>query len=251
MREPEQLANQQQPERQPPSRRMFFWLLLALMVFIAGFLILNSSVFTVRTVLVQGNKYMPEEDVHRVANLPEQTNIFRLNVTEITERLSHDLRIAEAEITRSYPDTIIIHLIERKPLAYIANSYGFVEVDKQGVILAVYKNLKNIRVPVITGIRLESGYIGDRVQNNTIDCILEYLSYLDENTLDQLSELNITGEQLFAYTNDSVQIRVGTKERLEEKAKLTQDMLKEITGKNLVVDYIDLNFASPVIKFKQ
>ena len=250
MREPERLEYEPQ-ERQAVPKQMFFWLLLVLIVLIAGFLFLNSSVFTVGAIVTQGNKYMSDEEVLSVAAIPKNANIFRINIAETEQRLSQDLRIAEVHVARNFPGTISIHINERKPLAYIANSYGFVELDKQGVVLAVYKNLKKIQVPMITGVRLESGYVGDRVQNEWVNSILRYLANIDEATLDQLSEVNISGGQIFVYTNNSIQIRVGGNERLTEKASLTQDMLKEIFEKKLLVEYIDLNFSSPVIKFRQ
>nr|WP_092068201.1 FtsQ-type POTRA domain-containing protein [Dendrosporobacter quercicolus]NSL46997.1 FtsQ-type POTRA domain-containing protein [Dendrosporobacter quercicolus DSM 1736]SDL71978.1 cell division protein FtsQ [Dendrosporobacter quercicolus] len=249
MREPERLEYKPR-ERQEVPRRLFSWLLFVLIVLIAGFLFLNSSVFTVGPIVTQGNKYMSDEEILRVAALPERVNIFRLNIREIEQRLSRDLRVAEVHVSREFPGTIVISIVERKPLAYIANSYGFVEVDKQGVVLAVYKNLKKIRVPMITGVRLESGYVGDQVQDREVTTILSYLANIDEATLDQLSEVNISGGHIFAYTNNSIQIRVGSAERLVEKAELTQAMLKEILEKNLIVEYIDLNFSSPVIKFQ-
>ncbi|MPM93237.1 hypothetical protein SDC9_140373 [bioreactor metagenome] len=37
---------------------------------------------------------------------------------------------------------------------------------------------------------------------------------------------------------------------MAEKAKLTNEILNELTGKGALIDYIDLNYASPFIKFK-
>ena len=238
-------------ERQPVPKRLFSGLLMVLFLLITGFLFLNSSFFNVSSIVIQGNKYMSNEEIYAVAKIPENSNIFRLGITEVKERLSRDLRIAQVEISRKFPNTIVVTINERKPLAYVASSYGFVELDKQGIVLAAYKNLKKVRVPMITGVRLENGYIADQVQNQSIINILSFLAYFDEETLNQLSEININAGQIFAYTNNSIQIRIGSAERLLEKAKLTQDMLKEIHDRNLVVEYIDLNYSSPFIKFKQ
>lgn len=238
-------------ERQPVPKRLFSGLLMVLFVLIIGFLFLNSSLFNVSSIVIQGNKYMSNEEIYAVASVPENSNIFRLSLTEVKERLSRDLRIAKVEVSRKFPNTIVVTINERKPLAYVATSYGFVELDKQGIVLAAYKNLKKVRVPMITGARLENGYIADQVQNQSIVNILSFLAYFDEETLDQLSEVNINAGQIFAYTNNSIQIRIGAAERLSEKAKLTQDILKEIHDRNLIVEYIDLNYSSPFIKFKQ
>jgi len=242
----------QPQERRTVSTSGFIKLLLLLVVLIAGFLFINSSFFCVGAIEVEGNKYMETEEVYRIAGIPDQTNIFRIDTAEIRNRLTRDLRVAEVEVIRRFPGTVVIRLKERQPLAYVASGYGFIELDKQGVVLAAYKNLKHINVPMITGIRIDNGYVGDTIDNRVIQNALIYLAFLEESTLNQLSEVNIkSSEQIYVYTTNSVQIRLGSSERLAEKAKLTHDILKEVSDKKLAVEYIDLNFASPVIKFKQ
>lgn len=238
-------------ERQPIGP-IFVILLALLVILIAAFLFLNSPYFTVGQVSVEGNKYITTEEIYRIAVIPEPVNIFRLNTSDIKDNLKNDLRVADVSVSRKFPSSIVISVKERQPLVYIASGYGFVEIDKQGVILAALKNLKQINVPMVTGLRLESGYVGDTVNNPEIKPVLEYLSHLDDSTLNQISEVNIKyPESIIAYTVNSAQIRVGKNERIIDKAKLTNEILREINGKAAGLEYIDLNFSSPVIKFKQ
>lgn len=244
-----------QPER-PPRRKLpsqaLALLLLALAILIAAFLFVNSTYFAVGAVVVEGNKYITEEDVFGIAGIPAEINIFRLNTGKIKNRLLHDLRIDEAEVTRQFPTTILITVKERQPLAWAACSYGFVQLDKQGIVMAAVKNIKKIDVPIITGVRLGTVYIGDKVDAPAVKNILTYLADLDEPTLGQLSEVNIrSAGDLVAYTVRAVTIRLGPPDRLEEKAKFTRDILQDIGDKKGLIEYIDLNYASPYIKFKQ
>jgi cell division protein FtsQ len=234
------------------STQGFIGLLLLLIILIAGVLFIKSSYFTVGAVVVEGNKYVSVEDIHRIAEIPESINIFSLNTGTIKTRLLHDLRMDEIDVSRKFPGTIVIHVKERKPMAYIASNYGFLELDKQGVVLAVFKNIKQVNVPMITGIRLDNEYVGDKIENQVAKNIVNYLSLLDEVSLNQLSEINLkSSEEIVVYTLNSLQIRLGHSQQLADKAKLTNEMLRELEGKKIVVEYIDLNYASPVIKFKQ
>lgn len=249
--QPEQFEYPQKDKRLMPAH-WFVGLLLMLVILIAGLLFIKSSYFTVGTVKVEGNKYILVEDIYRIADIPQAINIFSLNTTTIKNRLLCDLRIAEVDVSRQFPGTIIINIKERKPVAYIASNYGFLELDKQGVVLAVLKNIKQLNVPMITGIRLENEYVSDKIENKAIKDILNYLSLLEEITLNQLSEINLkSAEQITAYTANSVLIRLGNSERLSDKAKLTNSILQEIGDKKMMVEYIDLNYTSPVIRFKQ
>lgn len=245
-----QTAERLKAERKRREAR-FAFCLAALAVLIAFFLFINSSYFTVGTVVVEGNKYITVEEVLRVAGVPERVNIFRLKTSEISERLMNDLRVSEVQVARKFPATITIQVKERQPLAFVANQYGFVEIDRQGIVMMAYKNLKQVKVPVITGVRLGNVYVGDQVNNPGLLHVLTYLSALDEDVLNQLSEVNIkSADELVAYTTNSVYIRVGDNQRLTEKAKLTGEILHEISAKKMAVEYIDLNYTSPIIKIR-
>ena len=245
-----QTAERLKAARQRRASILALWL-AALALLIAFFLFVNSPYFTVGTVLVEGNKYVTVEEVLRVAGVPERINIFRLKTTELSERLMSDLRVSEVHIERKFPATIIISIKERQPLAFVASQYGFVEIDREGVVMAAFKNLKQVKVPIITGVRLGNVYVGDQVNNAGLLNVLIYLAALDEDVLNQLSEVNIKStDELVAYTTNSVYIRVGDSQRLTEKAKLTGEILQEIVAKKMVVDYIDLNYTSPIIKLR-
>lgn len=247
----ERLENSRQERRVIPPG-LFVVLFFVLILLIAFFLFINASFFNVGSVIVQGNKYVSTEEVYRIAGIPDTINIFRLNTTEIKNRLMRDLRISEVIVSRQFPAAIVLDIKERHPLAYTANSFGFVQIDKEGVVLAVLKNLKEVNVPIITGIRLGNVYVGDKVETPPVKDILGYLDTLDESTLNQLSELNVKSSgQLIVYTTDSVQIRLGGNDRLAEKAQLTTDILNDVNTKKMQVEYIDLSYGSPFIKFKK
>ncbi len=241
-------------EQRSISRNIMSGWLLILVLIITVYLIINSSYFNVGEIVIRGNKYIAQEEVYRVAGIPDTINIFRLDTAEIKKRLTQDLRVSEVEVVRKLPATIAISIKERQPLAYIANMYGFAQLDKQGVVLAVFKSIKQINVPIITGIRLGNAYVGDKADSEypLLKNVLSYLSLLDENTLNQLSEIHVSStNDLTAYTLNHIQVRVGNTERLNEKAKMTCDILQEIHTKKIAIEYIDLNYASPYIKFRQ
>lgn len=228
------------------------YLLFMLFLLVGAFLFINSPYFLVGSVSVEGVKYLLPEEVKHSAGINDQVNIFRLDTAEIQKRLSQDLRIEEAKVFRRLPATVVISVRERQPLAYIASDYGFVQVDRKGVVLTALKNIKNFDVPIITGVSLGSMYVGDCVGQPAVTNVLVYLAALDEATLNQFSEVNIKASgELTVYTMRLFTIRLGHGERLQEKARLTADILRDIGDKKAAVEYIDLNYASPYIKFKQ
>ncbi len=238
-------------ERKALAVKRLLGVIMGFVVLIACYLFINSSFFAVGTVIVQGNKYMSNEDVFSIVGIPGQINIFRLNVTDARQRLLKDLRVAEADVTRKFPATVVISLKERQPYAYAATTYGFVELDDHGTVLAASKTLKQLNVPMITGIKLGNVYVGDSVDNPVITAALTYLAGLSENSLNQLSEINISNPLLIqVLTINSVQIRLGDEEHLSDKAAMTNQILDEVGDKKRLVEFIDMRYATPYIKFK-
>lgn len=238
--------------KKPVPAPVLVGLLFGLAVLIAAFMFINSAYFTVGAVVIDGNKHMTSDDVRQVAGIPADINIFRVSTGEIRGRLVRDLRVADAEVARRFPATIAITIKERQPLAYVASSYGFVQLDKKGTVLAAFKNIKQFDLPIITGTRVGAIYVGDKADSVPINNVLLYLGEMDEATLGQLSEVNARpAGDLVAYTAHAITIRIGPPERLPEKAKFTQDVLRDIGDKRSSVEYIDLNYAAPYIKFRQ
>lgn len=249
MRTTERLENHRQNRQEPP--KIFVLFLLALSIIIAGFLFINSAFFSIGSIVVEGNKYILADDIINIAGVQGNVNIFRINTSELKKRLLCDLRIDSVEISRRFPATIVISVKERQPLAYVASGYGFVEIDRQGVVLSAFKTLRQMNVPMITGVRLGNIYVGDKVDMPEVVNILTYLASLDEDTLNEISEVNVSSTQrLFAYTVSSVNIRIGNTDKLADKAKMTNQILQEIKDKYAAVEYIDLTYASPFIKFR-
>lgn len=244
------MADLQENNRAEPRGRHFSRLLLVAAALVAGFLLINSPLFAIGTVVVEGNKYTSQEDIYHIADIPTQVNTFRLRTDDIKERLLHDLRIAAADVSRRLPGTVVIVVTERQPVAYIAGRYGFLELDKSGLIMSVHKNLRQIQVPMITGLRAEGGYVGDTLEIPAVSQVLHYLALLDESTLNKMSEVNVAQpDKMTAYTVNSVLIHLGNAERLEEKAQLTNRIVEEV-NQQVPIEYIDLTYASPTIKFK-
>ena len=75
---------------------------------------------------------------------------------------------------------------------------------------------------------------------------------IDENSVNEIAEVHIAvPDQIVAYTRNSVQIRLGSTDRLSEKAKATQAFIQKMPSMKQPIEYIDFNFTAPFIKFKK
>ena len=213
-------------------------------------IVVYSPIFVLREIHVTGSRYLSEQEIARIAGVYMGEPLFRLETDEVTKRLMQYLRIEEATVRRSLPGGLDFTIRERTPVATVACEYGYLDIDRRGKVIDSYRTLKNMPIPMITGVAVRDLYIGDDVDDATVKEILYFLQQLDEASLNQISEVAITGENyLVAYTTKSVPIRLGALERLDEKAMLTEDFLQDLDSNPHQVEYVDFNYTRPIIKF--
>lgn len=214
-------------------------------------IVIYSPLFTFQRLILNGNAYLKSEDIMDIGRMQKGRPLFQLKTDEITQNLMHDLRIESAVVRRHLPDTIEIDITERVPVATAACDYGYVDFDRQGKVINCYRSLKKMPIPLITGTTLHDLYIGDDNKDDQIAQILMFLQKLNADALNQISEINITNpEQITAYTTNSVQIRLGNMDRMEEKAQLTQDFLDNLPNSRHPIEYVDFSYTAPFIRLK-
>ena len=207
--------------------------------------------FTLTNINLNGATYITTDDILKIGNIYIGEPLFELETDNITTRLSNDLRIEEVSVRRKLPNTLEVTIKERKPVATIVCDYGYLDLDKSGKVLDSYKNLKEMKIPMISGATVRDKYIGDEVDDKIVKEILTFLQKINSESLNKISEVAIVSENyIVAYTNTerSVQIRIGKLERLDEKAHLTEDFLKNLDSNPNPIEYVDFNFTAPFIK---
>ncbi|MBQ3336149.1 MAG: FtsQ-type POTRA domain-containing protein [Selenomonadaceae bacterium] len=207
--------------------------------------------FTLNEIRLEGAKYLTEEDILRIGDIYMGEPLFKLETNVVQSRLSKDLRIEEVSVRRKLPHTLEIKIKERRPLATINCDYGYLDLDHNGVVLDSYKTIKTMQIPMITGAAVRDLYIGDTVENEQVRRILDFLQRLNEDTLNLLSEIAIVEQNyivMYSATERPVQIRIGKLERLDEKARLTEDFLRDLATNPHPVEYVDFNYTAPFIK---
>lgn len=211
-------------------------------------------IFTLQEVKLVGAKYLTVEDILKIGDIYIDEPLFQLETHEVASRLSKDVRIEDVTVRRALPHTLEVVITERTPIATVVCNYGYLDIDKHGKILDSYKNLREMKIPMITGAVVKDLYVGDDVEDPIVKKILEFLDKLNDASLNKISEVAIVAENyVVAYTatERSVQIRIGALERLEEKAKLTEDFLRDMDSNPNAIEYVDFNYNAPFIKLYQ
>lgn len=238
--------------RQFISKRNIVRGLIGLFSILMLIFIINSPLLKIGYVKVTGNSYLPREDVLQIARIKEPLNIFSVQTDVIQGYLQNDLRIDTAKVWRDFPNCLNIEITERLPVSVMNCNYGYVNLDKNSVVIDIYTDAKKIQKPVITGIVLQDVYIGDSVSDDIVKKILVYLGLLNDEVLNQIRQVNIVNkDHVELYTVKGTKIILGNLNNVEKIAEKTQEIFKDMSTTTIPVEYIDLSYSRPVLKIKQ
>ena len=91
--------------------------------------------FRVRSVDIQGIKRMDPRPVYEIALDQKTTAMPLLDVSGIRDRLLEYGWVKDARVSRRFPDTLVIDIVEREPAALWQDEDRLTLIDKEGVVL--------------------------------------------------------------------------------------------------------------------
>lgn len=225
-----------------------FWVgIVVLVAFACAF----SPIFVLQTVNVQGNRYVTSEDIMRIGGIQVGESMFSLNTAAIRQTLMKDLRIEQATVQRSLPGRLDISISERVPIAMIGCDYGYIEVGKDGIVLDAHRNLREMPVPIVSGVSAGDLFVGDVIADSQIKLVLQFLASLPEDTLAMLSEVSIADPDDVMVYAGSVQIRLGDLDELANKADVTESVINELKRTDRPIEYVDARFNVYSVRLRQ
>jgi cell division protein FtsQ len=95
----------------------------------------GNAGFRVRSVDVQGIRQMDPRPVYDIALDQRSTAMPLVDVTAIRERLLDYGWVKDARVSRRFPDTLVIDIVERKPAALWQEDNRLSLIDAEGVVL--------------------------------------------------------------------------------------------------------------------
>lgn len=231
---------------------MKFLLILLILTF-AGATLAFSPIFRVSKITIKGNSHVTSEEICRIADISTGVNMFSIQTDVISKRMLKDVRIEQVNIRRVFPGEIDIDVVERQPIVCVEGKYGYMALDRSGTVIELHKNLTQMPIPLLTGVYVEPRlYIGDKIDYDIVQGVLAFVSALDADSVSRISEINVSNpEKIVMYTTDAVQLRIGNLDMIEKKAEITRSFMEELKVAKHPIEYIDINFSSPFIKFKQ
>ena len=98
-----------------------------------AWVVFATSVFAVREVRVTGSAIAPPEQVRSTAEVTLGTPLARIDVDAVRARVRALPSVADVDVHRAWPSTLVIAVVERRPVAAVPAADGYLLVDAEAV----------------------------------------------------------------------------------------------------------------------
>jgi cell division protein FtsQ len=125
-------------------RRWLVWryviasVLLVGLVAAAVWLLFVGSVLTVKKVDVEGESQLSRQQILQAAQVPTGGHLAELDLNAIRSRVSALAPVRRVDVSREWPDGVLIRVTERTAVAVVQIGGGFHAMDAEGVLFRDY-----------------------------------------------------------------------------------------------------------------
>ena len=153
-------AARKRPGRSLASR-LLSWLVAALALLAEGLLVFHlwlTPRLLLRNVVLSSDLPLSQAEVLRAAGLEGAVEYFRVDPRAVAARLEAFPPVDQASVSKSFPDTLRIRLVGRRPLAALlaSDSQGRalpLAIDREGVVFQVGPELTVWDLPLLSGVQ--------------------------------------------------------------------------------------------------
>ena len=229
--------------RPPRRNRRPVQLAIAATVLVAVvWLLLVSPVLGVSSVQVDGVTTLAADQVRETAGIEPGTPLLRVDVDGARDRIARLPQVASVAVTRGWPHTVVVTVVERKPVAIVGPPGRRTLVDADGVL---FDTVSGAPPAGVVPLDVASPGPGDPATTAALAAV----EALSRDLRTQVASLAATGsgEITLALTDGTV-VRWGGPERSERKAAALAALIDQLAhGKLDPATTIDVSTPEDVV----
>lgn len=230
---------------------------IILVIAIAGIIyFLTTPTFNISNIEVNGNNKNSVETYISLTKIDlSSTNIFAVTKTGIAKNIKENPYVESVEVKRKLPNIIQINIKERE-VAYQANyNDEYIYIDKQGYILEINNEKKNITKIIGLSTTKEALSEGQRLNNGDLlklDTVLKIVNYCNYNSIEnQISSIDVSdiSNYIINFDKDGQIAYLGDATNLSERILWLKTILEKEKGNKGEI-FINGNLNDSKVYFK-
>jgi hypothetical protein len=112
----------------------------------------DNEYFLIKTIRIVGTEMVDEQEIALASGVNSKDNILLLNVRDVAQRVTALPMVHTCTVVRIFPDTVVIEIRERVPVATLRAADGLFEVDANGVAIRQVGHFEESSEPFITNV---------------------------------------------------------------------------------------------------
>lgn len=220
------------------NRRKIISIIILILIILGGTIyLLTTPAFNINDIKVFGNNKNSVDTYKSLSKINiGNTNIFAFTNNSVRKNIKENPYVEDVEIKRKLPNTLELHITERKVSYQIEYADKYIYINDQGYILEINQEAKD--VPTIKGLSFvkENIELGKRVNNEdlgrleTIFKIINYCKY--NNIQSKISSINVSDDKnyILYFEADKKTVYIGDASTLSERILWLKTILEKEKG---------------------
>lgn len=225
------LRRKKKLQRKYRNRRIA--LIVAIVLLFGGGLFAFSNLTAMNDVEISGTKAVSKKAVVKIARESMGKSYFRMNKTQLKNRLEQLPYVKEARIKLSFPHTLSIAIDEEMPFAQLYSGEGYILVNEDFRALEITRSY-DPNLPKITGVVTDGvrpGQVAFKRTGNGKKIHMIKTLFASEIKKD-IHTVSILDRGLRVAFSDGTLVHISSFDDAEYKTKQLEEIRKEMKAKN-------------------
>jgi len=218
------------------------FLVVAALAMIAVFL--DSSVFVIKDVRIEGESGMDDRDVMRLAGLQMEGRMRKLDVSSVKRGIESTGALRFISVEKELPSTVVI-TVERR-IGRMAADYGgsIALLDEDGYVISVTREMPEGDYLYVTGLAPRDAVPGRMIGADSvrIDALCTVLDAIDATgSRMYISEINVADvSSIYLYSRTGIQVELGDSGDMENKLIWMSYAIADLEGRGETSGRLDV-----------
>jgi len=210
---------------------------------LAAVIVYFSPVFLIKAIQVEGGWHLKDDHLTDLAQVPTDATLLSVDTNDISDRVESDPWVSSVEVSRDFPSTLTLRIVERQPVAMVvfkgadkSTGRGVWILASDGVWLGEVVNidqeihgLDKTKLVQVVDVEATSGPVsGEKIEDA---CLVNALAIVNgvspsmKAMIEYISAPSVV--QTVLYLRNNVEVAFGSAEDVEIKEMVINQLLSE------------------------
>lgn len=211
--------------------------------------VLSAPALRVSRIEVTGTVHLSKGDVLALVHGVRGRNILRVDLDDCRQRVLASPWVSQATVSRSLPSTIVVRIVERRPMAIGREGEALFLVDDQGDEIDEYgPRYADFDLPIVDGLA-RGASPDDETNEQRVQLVARLLGEVQArpDLARRISQVDVSDprDAVVIVDQDPARVRLGDQQflaRLQSYVELAPALHEQVPA----IDYVDLRFGDRV-----